>query len=218
MKVTPCEAWIRESVQSGTGGQEAGKTLISRRPFFGNTTFYTLLRLIQVCISVRIIDDATSDAVATTQLLYFRLNTCKEIGARLATGDHMELASNSVAAQLGLGEPLGPPGVLKQATETFGRGKSDGSVLYLYLLDACEKVFENELDQATFEEHMRWFFGTKVSPGGIGIMVEMLIMICVGLLLVHPGQSGPGPVSWRDRVRILVAPFTRRCANKRIRF
>jgi len=54
--------------------------------------------------------------------------------------------------------------VLKQAAETFGRGQTEENVLYLYLLDACEKVFENELDQATFEEHMRWFFGTKVSP------------------------------------------------------
>ena len=49
MKVPPSEMWIRESVQSGAGGQDAGKTVISRRPFFGNTTFYTLLRLIQVC-------------------------------------------------------------------------------------------------------------------------------------------------------------------------
>lgn len=36
------------------------------------------------------------------------------------------------------------------------------NVLYMYLLDACEKVFDGEMDQATFEEHMRWFFGTKV--------------------------------------------------------
>ena len=96
--------------------------------------------------------------------MYFRLNACKEIGAKLAANDHKELASNPVAVQLGLDEPLGPPGVLKQATETFSRGQPEENVLYLYLLDACEKVFENELDQATFEEHMRWFFGTKVSP------------------------------------------------------
>lgn len=96
-------------------------------------------------------------------MLYFRLNTCKEIGARLAASNHKELASNPVAVQLGLDEPLGPPGVLKQAAETFFRGQADENVLYMYLLDACEKVFENELDQATFEEHMRWFFGTKVS-------------------------------------------------------
>ena len=47
-KVPPCETWIRESVQCGPGGQEAGKAATSRRPFFANTTFYTLLRLIQV--------------------------------------------------------------------------------------------------------------------------------------------------------------------------
>ena len=55
-RVTPCETWIRESVQSRSGGQEAGKTVISRRPFFANTTFYTLLRLIQVCVGAHVID------------------------------------------------------------------------------------------------------------------------------------------------------------------
>ena len=34
---------------------------------------------------------------------------------------------------------------------------------YDYFLESCEKVFEGEMDQATFEEHMRWFFRTKVS-------------------------------------------------------
>ena len=61
VKVSPCETWIRESVQSGPGGQEAGKTAISRRPFFANTTFYTLLRLIQVRIIIRLIDDVVGD-------------------------------------------------------------------------------------------------------------------------------------------------------------
>lgn len=53
VKVSPCETWIREPVQSGAGGQEAGKTVVSGRPFFGNTTFYTLLRLIQVRVGVQ---------------------------------------------------------------------------------------------------------------------------------------------------------------------
>ena len=30
--------------------------------------------------------------------------------------------------------------------------------------------------------------------------------------------SGPGPVSWRDRVHILVAPFARRGVSRRLRF
>ena len=43
------------------------------------------------------------------------------------------------------------------------RGAEDNEeALYQYMLEACEKLFMNELDQATFEEHMRWFFGTKV--------------------------------------------------------
>lgn len=34
---------------------------------------------------------------------------------------------------------------------------------YGYLLDACEKLFEGEMDQAMFEENTRFLFGTKVS-------------------------------------------------------
>lgn len=36
------------------------------------------------------------------------------------------------------------------------------SHFYGYLLDACEKLFEGEFDQTTFEENMRFLFGTKV--------------------------------------------------------
>ena len=30
------------------------------------------------------------------------------------------------------------------------------------------KLFDSELDQATFEEHMRWFFGNKVGTRRMG--------------------------------------------------
>ena len=54
--------------------------------------------------------------------------------------------------------------VLAQAIEAVGQSNCEEptNVIYEYLLEACEKVFANELDQATFEEHMRWFFRTKV--------------------------------------------------------
>ena len=32
---------------------------------------------------------------------------------------------------------------------------------YQYLLDACEKLFDAEIDQNTFEEQLRFMFGTK---------------------------------------------------------
>ncbi|TBU34473.1 hypothetical protein BD311DRAFT_649726 [Dichomitus squalens] len=136
------DIWVRELNASGTQG--AGETPLTRRPFFAGTTFYTLLRLLQ--------------------LLYSRLLSCKKIGAKMAAEKHASLLSNPVAVHLGLDDPSGPSVVLKQAMEAFGsiqEGDEVPNVLYSYLLDACEKVFESELDQGTFEEHMRWFFRTK---------------------------------------------------------
>ncbi|KAI6031526.1 hypothetical protein BKA83DRAFT_26748 [Pisolithus microcarpus] len=86
----------------------------TRKPFFGNTTFYTMLCLLQV--------------------------------------------------DLGLDDPTGPAAVLAQATEALGRPGDQArpqDVFYLYFLDACEKLFDNELEPGLFEEHMRWFFGNK---------------------------------------------------------
>jgi paired amphipathic helix protein Sin3a len=69
-----------------------------------------------------------------------------------------------VAVELGLDDPNGPTAVLAQTTEILGeRGTAENAnAVYMYLIHACDKLFDNELDQPTFEEHMRWFFGSKV--------------------------------------------------------
>jgi len=102
------------------------------------------------------------------QLLYSRLLMCKTIGAKLAAEKHVSFLENPIATELGLEDPNGPSAVLAQAIEALGdQGSNEGSnVIYMYLLDACEKAFDNELDQATFEEHLRWFFGNKVGCCG----------------------------------------------------
>jgi paired amphipathic helix protein Sin3a len=89
---------------------------------------------------------------------------CNEIGAKLAAQKHASFHENPIAVELGLDDPYGPSAVLAQEIDAIGDRETAEStnVTYLYLLDACEKVFDNELDQATFEEHMRWFFGNKV--------------------------------------------------------
>lgn len=88
---------------------------------------------------------------------------------------------NPVAVELGLDDPNGPAAVLSGIAGagwelgssasshphevngvSINGNSSPPNMVYMYLLDACEKVFDNELDQATFEEHMRWFFGDKV--------------------------------------------------------
>lgn len=90
----------------------------------------------------------------------------KEIGRELADKKHAPLLANQVAADLGLVDPSGPSVVLGHILEGVGERPSNEAsppnVVYSYLLTACEKLFDNEMDQATFEEHMRWFFGTKV--------------------------------------------------------
>lgn len=81
-----------------------------------------------------------------------------------ASEKHATLLANPVAVELGLDEPNGPSAVLAQTMDVLGdRGATnEANVVYMYLLNACEKLFDSDLDQATFEEHMRWFFGNKV--------------------------------------------------------
>ncbi|RXW19123.1 hypothetical protein EST38_g6730 [Candolleomyces aberdarensis] len=142
------DVWIKEApVASGSaeagGGNDGSETADPVKPFFANTTFYTLLRLLQ--------------------LLYSRLLMCKEIGADLAAKKHAPLLANETALELGLVDPSGPSVVLQQSMEALGErpgSEPTPNVVYLYLLNACEKMFDNEMDLATFEEHMRWFFGT----------------------------------------------------------
>lgn len=137
------KTWITEAVSSGQDGDAPPYGVHTRcRPFFANTTFYTLLRLMQ--------------------LLYSRLLICKDAGARHAAEKYRDLYANPVAVELGLDEPNGPSALLTQLTASLGHREGDGktNVLYMYLLDACDKVFDGEMDQAMFEEQMRWFFGT----------------------------------------------------------
>ncbi|KAJ3763150.1 hypothetical protein EV360DRAFT_92032 [Lentinula raphanica] len=129
----------RKQERGGSTSAADSRNGTCERPFFANTTFYTLFRLLQ--------------------LLYSRLLMCKEIGQELAATKHAHLLSNPVAVQLGLDDPNGPATVLAQA---MGQLNGSANVVYMYLLDACEKVFAGDLDQVSFEEHMRWFFGNKL--------------------------------------------------------
>ncbi|KAI0053407.1 hypothetical protein FA95DRAFT_1592176 [Auriscalpium vulgare] len=136
----PTDVWIRESLPDD--GVAIRDETVSARPFFANTTFYTLLRLLQ--------------------LLYSRLSICKEVGAKHVASKFQHLTANPIANELGLEDSQGPSVVLDQILDTVQHsGHRDANVLYSYMLDVCEKLFDNDMDQSTFEEHMRWFFGTK---------------------------------------------------------
>ncbi|KAI9508370.1 hypothetical protein F5148DRAFT_1013734 [Russula earlei] len=130
--------WIRECLPDDA--IDIRDAPVPTRPFFCNTTFYTLLRLLQ--------------------LLYSRLSSCKEEGRKHARQKFRHLVANPIAVELGMDDPHGPSSVQEQILRDRGTEENE-EALYQYMLEACEKLFMNELDQATFEEHMRWFCGTK---------------------------------------------------------
>jgi len=104
-------------------------------------------------------------------LIYSRLLVCKEEGARQTAKGLNPADCNPIAIELGLDDPNGPPAILAQAMEAVCNHKAREAtdVVYLYMLEAFEKLFDNELDQGLFEEHMRWFFSNKVSVYSLGI-------------------------------------------------
>jgi len=99
---------------------------------------------------------------------------CKDIGQGLADDNHNALRANPVAIELGLEDPSGPSTVLASAIKAFGKSDEKTNVIYMYFLDACERMFGGELDFATFEEHMRWFFGQKVKLQNFGTVISTL--------------------------------------------
>ncbi|KAF8527835.1 hypothetical protein BU17DRAFT_73529 [Hysterangium stoloniferum] len=104
--------------------------------FFANTTLYVFLRLLN--------------------LLYSRLLLCKNLGLDLASAPTATLTHfpNPAASQTStetMPDGTALPGDLANSAEHF----------YGHLLESCEKLFDNVIDQATFEDTVRYMFGMK---------------------------------------------------------
>jgi hypothetical protein len=98
--------------------------------------------------------------------------------------------SNPIAVELGLDDPNGPGAVLRQATEVLGEQRPDGmpNLGYMYFIDACEKLFDGELEVVLFEEHMRWFFGNQVGDSRTRVRTRAENGHA-GLSALHVGQA-----------------------------
>ncbi|KAK0449645.1 uncharacterized protein EV420DRAFT_1646964 [Desarmillaria tabescens] len=104
----------------------------SRNTFFTNTHLYVSLRLLEV--------------------MYTRLLKFRNISNQLATEGPQSKA------------PLIVTGLSPQATafiESMGDPNANASHFYELMLESCERVFDNEVEQAAFEEQMRLMFGVK---------------------------------------------------------
>ncbi|WVR05681.1 hypothetical protein IAU60_002703 [Kwoniella sp. DSM 27419] len=120
------------SEKSSEAGPETKPKVVRVGNFFANNHFYVLLRLIQI--------------------LYSRLVMCKDIADKLAREKKQPI--NPVAIKLGLAEP---------DSQYFGieAGENPAQHYYGHLLSMAERLFENDVDNLTFEETLRLMFGTK---------------------------------------------------------
>ena len=85
------------------------------------------------------------------QLLYSRLLIFKTLGAKLAKAGPRK---TNPAAAAGIG--------LSADDERF----ADAAHFYEFLLESCEKLFDNEIEVPLFEDQMRFMFGPRVNFSG----------------------------------------------------
>lgn len=80
------------------------------------------------------------------------MKNCKNIADKLSREKKQPI--NPIAIKLGLAEP---------DTQYFGIEAGDNPAQHYYghLLSMAERLFENEVDMATYEETLRLMFGTK---------------------------------------------------------
>ncbi|EPQ28644.1 uncharacterized protein PFL1_03947 [Pseudozyma flocculosa PF-1] len=119
--------------------------------FFCNTTYFVFVRLLQ--------------------LLYSRLYKMKALGAEMAAKEPVRHKINPIAVELGLQDGASGPAAVVGATANASSlgpvaptNEEAGLTLhpsryYDTLLDMCEKLFDGDIDQATFEESARYMYG-----------------------------------------------------------
>lgn len=90
-------------------------------------------------------------------MLYHRLQTLKLSAEEMAATDRPSRL-NPIAVELGISNPLPIIDVSADDDKHAAEG------YYPYLLELCEKYFESELDQSTYEENLRMMWGIKAFP------------------------------------------------------
>ncbi|KAH8116164.1 hypothetical protein DFH11DRAFT_1832383 [Phellopilus nigrolimitatus] len=134
---TKVNGGMATQVTEGTTSIDNPGRPVRRGSFFTNASLYSLLRLFEV--------------------LYSRLSTCKALAAKLASDPSSPYLANPVSSDLALLDKEAPD---RRLGELLQR-PSPAAHFYEYLLESCERLFDNQIDQQTFEEMTRYMFGTK---------------------------------------------------------
>ncbi|WFD35920.1 hypothetical protein MCUN1_002790 [Malassezia cuniculi] len=144
-------------INTGKAGSAAVDPQALPVELFGNTSIYVFVRLFE--------------------LVYARLHSLKKVAQALAADKPKDWAKvNPVAAELGLMDNTsGPAGIVNALGRAPSSDNDDAesnpptsadvqvgpSRYYDILLALIERFFDGEFDQSTFEECVRYMFGTK---------------------------------------------------------
>ncbi|KAH7909888.1 hypothetical protein BJ138DRAFT_1154242 [Hygrophoropsis aurantiaca] len=177
-----------EESKAGGGGESSNSQKLPARKnvFFGNTVFYVLLRLLEV--------------------LYSRLHFFKALTVKIASDASNPHKPSPLANILGL--PSMPN--LAQMDDRSANAEH----FYDLMLESCERLFDNEIDQNVFEEQMRYMFGVKEAyrlftiDKVIGALIKQ-----VQLALADPRSQELFELLKRDRA--LGSPTTQDQLNSR---
>lgn len=125
--------------------------------FYTNTAFYVLLRLLEV--SAHVCQQLSCVSRVCLQMLYSRLLLFKNSAKQKADRSNDPSEPSQASIMSGIQAELN-----KLDDRLSGRLHGDASQHYYELmLESCEKLFDNELEQGVFEEMTRYMFGLKVS-------------------------------------------------------
>lgn len=123
--------------RAADGPTESRRSRPSRKGvFFCNSSFYVLLRLLQT--------------------LYSRLETIRNAAIKFSDIPPTAHLVNPVARELGLHDSIGA-----LASRLLNEGPNMAHRFYPFALDCCERLFDGEMEQAQFEDLMRYMFGTS---------------------------------------------------------
>lgn len=87
-------------------------------------------------------------------MLYHRLQTLK-VAAQEMAASKAPSRLNPLAVELGISNPLPIIDLVSPEHKHPAEG------YYAYMLELCERLFENEIDTSTYEENLRMMWGTK---------------------------------------------------------
>lgn len=140
---------VRDVVEDQDGSNASARPV----NFFCNSQYFVFIRLLQ--------------------LLYSRLQKVKTLGNEMANKQPLRSKINPLAIELGLQDGgSGPAAVVGAAANSSSLGpvaptnEEAGLTLhpsryYDTLLDMCEKLFDGDVDQGTYEESVRYMYGIE---------------------------------------------------------